>query len=123
MLLAALVAYAAASLLHHAHNAEFLGEYPGMPAWLSRAGVYGAWGAVTALGVLAYLLLSRGRPGTGLLLLAVYATYGFGSLVHYALAPPSAHGAAMNATIALEAGTAAWLLATVIRTALSSAFK
>ena len=123
MLLAALVAYAAASLLHHAHNAEFLGEYPGMPAWLSRAGVYGAWGAVTTLGVLAYLLLFRGRARTGRLLLATYATYGLGSLAHYALASPSAHGAAMNATIVLEAGTAAWLLATLIRAALSSAFK
>jgi len=121
MLLVALVAYAAASLLHHAHNAELLAEYPGMPAWLSRAGVYWAWSVVTGLGALAYLLLCRGRPRAGLLLLAIYATYGFGSLAHYALAPPSAHGAAMNATIAAEVATAAWLLAAVIRAALSSA--
>ena len=113
MLLASLVAYAAASLLHHAHNAEFLADYPGMPAWLSRAGVYWAWSAATALGVLAYLLLRRGRPRAGLVLLALYAAYGFASLAHYALAPPSAHRAAMNATIALEAGAALWLLGAV----------
>jgi hypothetical protein len=28
-----LVACAAASLFHHVHNAEFLGEYPSRPVW------------------------------------------------------------------------------------------
>jgi hypothetical protein len=37
------LAYAAASLVHFVHNAEFLADYPSMPAWLSRATVYGAW--------------------------------------------------------------------------------
>ena len=32
-----LLAYAAASLFHHIHNAEYLTEYPGMPDWLSPA--------------------------------------------------------------------------------------
>jgi len=36
-LLPALAAYAAASLFHHVHNAEFLDQYPNMPAWLSPA--------------------------------------------------------------------------------------
>jgi hypothetical protein len=40
VLLIFLVAYAIASLVHYSHNAEFLGDYPNMPAWLSRAQVY-----------------------------------------------------------------------------------
>jgi hypothetical protein len=117
----ALAAYAAAGLVHHAHNAEFLHEYPGMPAWLSRGMVYGAWAAATALGAFGYFLVRRGRRIDGFSLIGLYAAYGLGSLAHYALAPPAAHGAVMNATIALETGTAAWLLAAVIRAALSSA--
>jgi hypothetical protein len=34
--LAFLLACAAASLLHHVHNAEFLQDYPNLPASLSR---------------------------------------------------------------------------------------
>ena len=45
-----LVAYAAATLLHFAHNAEFLAEYPNMPAWLTRTKVYAAWLMLSALG-------------------------------------------------------------------------
>ena len=91
------VAYAAASLLHYAHNAEFLSDYPNMPAWLSRTKVYSTWLALSALGA--------------------YAAAGFDSLGHFALAPAAAHTAAMNATIWLEAGTAALLLAAVARLA------
>jgi hypothetical protein len=40
LLLIFLLAYGAASLFHHVHNAEFLNEYPNMPTWLSRAQVY-----------------------------------------------------------------------------------
>ena len=50
-LLFLLLAYGAASLLHFAHNAEFLADYPNMPAWLTRAQVYGVWLAITALGL------------------------------------------------------------------------
>ena len=32
VLLSFLLAYGAASLFHHIHNAEFLSEYPNMPA-------------------------------------------------------------------------------------------
>jgi hypothetical protein len=110
----ALIAYAAASLLHHAHNAEYLAGYPGMPAWLSPAGVYWAWAAATALGVLGYVLVGRGRPLTGCSLMALYAVYGLDSLGHYALAPPAGHTAAMNLTIGLEAASAALLLAALI---------
>ena len=109
-----LVAYAAASLLHFAHNAEFLADYPNMPAWLSRTKVYAAWLAVSALGAAGYLLFLRGYRLTGLLALGAYAAAGFDSLSHFALAPASAHTAAMKATIWLETGTAALLLIAVV---------
>ena len=110
-----LVAYAAASLLHFGHNAEFLGDYPNMPAWLSRTTVYAAWLALSALGAAGYLLLLRGYRLAGLLMLAAYAAAGFDSFSHYGLAPASAHTAAMNATIWLEAATAALLLVALAR--------
>ena len=113
MLTVLLLAYAAASLLHYAHNAEFLADYPNMPAWLSRTKVYAAWLALSALGAAGYLLFLRGYRLAGLLALGAYAAAGLDSLGHFALAPASAHTAAMNATIGLEAATAALLLVAV----------
>jgi hypothetical protein len=110
-----LVAYAAASLLHYAHNAEFLSDYPNMPAWLSRTKVYSAWLALSALGAAGYLLFLRGYRLAGLLALGAYAAAGLDGLSHFALAPPAAHTAAMHATIWLEAATAALLLVAVAR--------
>lgn len=81
-LLAVLLAYAAASLLHFVHNAEFLDEYPNMPAGLSRGMIYAAWLGVTAIGMAGYLLLRRGLTLAGLAVLAVYAALGFDALVH-----------------------------------------
>lgn len=109
----ALVALVAASALHHVHNAEYLSDYPGMPAWLSRGTVYLAWTVATSLGGLGYVLAVQGRRRAGFVLLALYAAYGLSAFAHYGLAPPAAHGAAMNATIALEALAGAWLLASV----------
>ena len=40
-----LVLYSAASLLHFAHDAEYPGDYPNLPAWLTRSGVHFAWAA------------------------------------------------------------------------------
>jgi hypothetical protein len=114
-LLVLLVAYGAASLFHFAHNAEFLGDYPNIPAGLSRASVYAAWLAVTALGVFGYLLFRRGFRLAGLGVIAVYALLGFGGLTHYGLAPLSEHTATMNLTIWLEAATAALLLVAALR--------
>jgi hypothetical protein len=108
-LLIFLLAYGIASLVHYAHNAEFLAEYPNMPAWLSRAKVYAAWFAVTAIGAVGYLLVRRGYQLGGLFMIAVYAALGFDGLAHYGLAPLSAHTAAMNLTIWLEVATAALL--------------
>jgi hypothetical protein len=110
-----LLTYAAASLVHFVHNAEFLGAYPNMPASWSRAAVYFAWLGMTGVGVCGWLLLVRGFAGTGLLLLAVYSAFGLDSLGHYVLAPMSAHTVAMNATILLEVAAAAALLLGVLR--------
>jgi hypothetical protein len=111
-LLALVLVHAAASLVHFAHNATFLADYPNMPAWLSPAGVYAVWLGQAAIGAAGLLLFLRGRA-TGLLLIAVYAVLGFAGLDHYVLAPMSAHTAAMNATIWLEFATGLLLLAFV----------
>lgn len=111
-LIALVLLHAAASLLHFVHNATFVRDYPNMPAWISPAGIYGAWLAEAALGALGVLLLLRGRRG-GLVLIAIYAVLGLGGLDHYTLAPMSAHTLAMNATIWLETATALALLACI----------
>ncbi len=117
-LLVLCLAYAAASLIHFAHNAEFLAEYPNMPGWLSRAGVYAAWLGVTAVGIAGCFLVYRGFQLTGLLVIAIYAALGFDSLTHYVVAPFAAHTAMMHFTIWLEAATAALLLIAAARLAL-----
>jgi hypothetical protein len=103
-LLVAVLSYAAASLLHHVHNAAFLDEYPHMPAWITPGIVYAAWAVTTAVGVAGLFY----RP-----LLAAYGGLGLYSLAHYFAAPFSAHSAGMNVTILLEVGTAALLLMTL----------
>lgn len=114
-LLILLVTYAAASLLHYAHNAEFLADYPNMPAWLSRATVYVAWLSGATVGALGYLLIRRGRTFAGLSVIVLYAALGFDVLAHYSLAPVSAHTAAMNLTIWLEVISAAVLMIAACR--------
>lgn len=109
-LLALLLAYCAASLVHFIHNAEFLAEYPNLPAWLTRANVYTVWLAITAIGVVGCILYRRGFQLTGLLVIAIYAAIGFDGLAHYTRAPLAAHSAMMNFTIWLEAAAAALLL-------------
>jgi len=105
-----LVAVAAASLSHFIHNAEFLADYPGLPQTWTRAGVYGAWIGMTMIGLVGWFLVRAGYHVIGLVLLAVYALCGTDSLGHYAVAPLSAHTAAMNVTILLEVSAAALLL-------------
>jgi hypothetical protein len=101
--------------VHFVHNAEFVRDYPNMPASWSRAGVYMAWLALAGTGIAGWLLLRRGWRIAGLGMLAVYALLGLDSLGHYVLAPFSAHSAAMNATILLEVASAALVLAEVTR--------
>jgi len=109
-LLVLLAIYCTASLVHFAHNAEFLRAYPNLPAWLTRPGVYLSWLAVTAVGVAGLVLLRRGCHKPGYLVIAGYAALGFAGLDHYAVAPMSAHTLAMNATIWVEVTAAAALL-------------
>ena len=114
-LLVLLLCYSVASFVHFVHNAEFLADYPGLPASWSRGGVYGAWLAMSAIGLAGWLLGARGHLTSGLLLLAVYALLGLDSLGHYAVAPVSGHSFAMNATILLEVTAAALVLGAVAK--------
>ena len=110
-----LLVYAVASFIHFVHNAEFLSAYPGLPDSWSRAGVYFAWVAMTAVGAAGSLLLHRGHERSGLFLLAGYAVMGMDSLGHYVVAPLSAHSLSMNVTILLEVAAAGLVLIAVVR--------
>ena len=107
--------YTAASLLHFAHNAEFLSDYPNLPGWLSRSDVYLSWLGIAALGAFGCVLLRYGHELFGLAVLAVYACLGFDGLLHYGRAPFGAHSLAMNFTILFEVFAAALLLVAVLR--------
>ena len=115
---AAVIAFGIASLVHFAHNAEFLAEYPRLPAHWTRGHVYFAWLGMTALGLAGWLLFARGWRRAGLAFLLAYAVLGLDSLGHYVLAPMSAHTVAMNATILAEVAAAAVVLLEVVRRAL-----
>ena len=110
-----LVAYGVASLIHFIHNAEFLTDYPGLPATWTSLGVYFAWLGVTAVGITGWICLWRGFRLTGLFVLAIYAALGLDSLGHYVLAPMAAHTAGMNATILLEVTAAGCVLFEILR--------
>ena len=105
-----LALYAGASLLHFTHNAEYLAQYPNLPASWTRADVYLAWCGVTAVGLLGYVLYRRGFPRIGLTLLGIYGGVGLDGLLHYTRAPIAHHSAAMNFTIWAEVATAALFL-------------
>jgi hypothetical protein len=105
--------YAAASLLHFAHNAEYLAQYPNLPVSWSRADVYLAWWILMVLGLLGYVLFRGGYRRVGLTVLAIYGGFGFGGLLHYTRAPIAHHSATMNLTIWTEVATAAVFLINV----------
>lgn len=110
LFLALTAAYFFTSLGHFSHNAEFICEYPNLPAWLTRAQVYAVWAAITSVGSLGFLLIRKQYMAGGLLLVAIYAALGFDGLGHYALAPLGQHTLAANATILSEVAAAAVLL-------------
>ena len=112
-LLAAVAIYFVASLAHFGHNAEFIAFYPGMPRWITRETVYWAWLGITAIGVVAFILLRLRQHALGLLALAIYGAFGLDGLAHYTLALCSEHTLAANVTIWSEAvaGTVVLLLA------------
>jgi hypothetical protein len=109
-----MLAYGAASLLHFIHNAQFAQEYPNFPDTISALQVYGAWLVVGATGLAGYLLMRFGHRVAGLVVTAVYAGLGFDGLLHYTLAPMSAHSFAMNFTILTEVALAALLECSVL---------
>ncbi len=110
-----LIIYGIASLVHFIHNAEFLRDYPGLPATWTRGGVYGAWLGMTAVGIFGWLLVRGRYPVAGLLLACVYAALGMDSIGHYVVAPMAAHSSMMNMTILLEvtAAAAVFIVATI----------
>jgi hypothetical protein len=103
--------YCLAALIHFTHNAEFLADYPNMPKWITRGGVYFVWAAEALIGLLGALLLWRGFTRSGVLLLMFYAALGFDGLLHYSLAPIAAHTFAMNFTIWSEVIAGALVIA------------
>jgi len=105
-----MIVYGVTSLMHFAHNAIYLREYPHLPDWLTPAGVWAAFVALTATGVLGYCVYRFRSRAVGVLLIAVYALLGFAGLDHYVAAPVAAHSIVMNLTIAMEAAAAATLL-------------
>lgn len=109
-----LLLYCGTSLLHFVHNAEYLADYPNLPAWISRASVYSVWGGIFMLGLGGYLLYRRGHLLIGLALLALYTALGFDGLLHYGRAPMAAHTLATNLTIWSEVAAAAVALAAVL---------
>ena len=106
--------YSLASLAHFVHNAEYLALYPNMPGWITRAGVYGAWLGVAAVGVGGGLLHRLGFQKAGLLVLGLYGGLGLDGLMHYSLAPVQAHSLGMNLSIWAEALSGAALLVTAL---------
>lgn len=109
-----LLAYGLASLAHFAHNAEYLGFYPNLPAWFTRTQIYGVWCAITAVGISGYWLRRGRHAWVGVSLLALYAMLGFDGLLHYRRAPMAAHTMAMNVTILIEVAAAASVLIAII---------
>jgi hypothetical protein len=110
---ALLLLYGVASLVHFAHNAESLADYPNLPTWLTRAQVYAVWLGITALGVLGYVLARTRYPRMGLSVLTVYAALGLDGLAHYTRAPFTAHTAGMNFTILFEVVAAMLVLVAI----------
>jgi len=109
-----LALYVVASLLHFAHNAEYLAQYPNLPASWNRASVYLAWSVVTSVGLLGYVLYRSAYPRLGLSVLAIYGGLGFGGLLHYTRASVTHHSTAMNFTIWVEVAAAAAFLISII---------
>ena len=112
-----MILYGAASLFHFVHNATYVQDYPNLPAWITPVGVYVSWCVIAAVGVLGYWLYREVSRGLGLVVIAIYALFGFDGLGHYALAPMGAHTFAMNASILTEVVAAAVLLVYVGRVA------
>jgi hypothetical protein len=129
IVLTLMLVYGATSLLHFSHNALYVRDYPNLPSWVTTGRIFAAWLVVAAVGVIGYWLYaislqaqaaySRALRMAGLIVIAVYATFGLDGLDHYNRAPFSAHSVMMNLTILLEVSAAAVLLFVVAGAALS----
>jgi hypothetical protein len=96
------LACGSASFTHFAHNAEYCGDYPNLPAWITRGSVWLAWAGITLVGASGAWLIRAGHRKTGLGVLAAYGALGCDGLGHYSLAPMARHTVMMNFTIWLE---------------------
>jgi branched-chain amino acid transport system permease protein len=74
-LLVLLALYCTASLIHFVHNAEFVADYPNLPAWLTRSKVYLAWLAVTSVGVVGLVLVRLRLRVVGLFVIWVVGNF------------------------------------------------
>jgi hypothetical protein len=106
--------YCVASLVHFAHNAEYIAFYPNMPAGLTRETVYLVWLAITGVGLASVFLRVLGWLRTSVFVLAVYGAFGLDAFGHYALALCSQHTLAMNTTIWFEGLAGLSLAATAL---------
>lgn len=107
-----LALYAAASLAHFVHNAEYIAFYPNMPAGITRETVYLVWLAEFAVGATGVLLALAGWRVISAVLVGVYGALGLDGLLHYTLALCSEHTFAANLTIWSEAATGLALFVT-----------
>jgi hypothetical protein len=110
LVLAVAIACGIASFVHFSHNAEFCGDYPNLPVWITRGSVWLAWMGITFLGCAGLGLFRAGHRKSGLGVLAVYGALGCDGLGHYGLAPMARHTAMMNFAIWFELMAGATLL-------------
>jgi hypothetical protein len=108
------IACGLASLTHFFHNAEFCGDYPNLPTWITRGSVWLAWAAITLLGGAGLGLFRAGCRKSGLGVLAAYGALGCDGLGHYSLAPMARHTAMMNFAIWFEVVAGVTLLAVAL---------
>lgn len=95
--------YFLSSLIHFAHNAEYIAYYPNMPAWITRETVHLVWAAITSVGLTGMVFYRVGWRFVAALCLFAYGALGLDGLAHYTLALCSEHTLAMNLTIWFEA--------------------
>lgn len=115
-----LLTYFVACFLHSIQDAEYARAYP-LSGWDSTASVYITWLAISALGLLGYLIHRSTLRWVGQVVLCLYAVVGFDGLFHYTRAPFSAYSRAMHISIGVQVVVAsillAYLLATISRPA------
>lgn len=104
-----LAIYGLASILHFAHNAEYIAYYPNMPAWITREKVYLAWLVINSVGAFGIVLALARWPIASAICIAAYGALGLDGLGHYALALCSQHTWMMNFTIWFEVLSGAML--------------